>query len=98
MPSIFLGFSGAGGGGSSFRFGIAYGPTSLPGPPASGGASCLLGFCGEGGCDDWSCASAPGVPAKSTPKISNDSNLRKERVPMVSTAQMHAITKVNIHL
>ena len=46
MPSIFLGRSvGGGGGGSSAFLGIAYGPVSLLGPPASGGASCWLGFC-----------------------------------------------------
>src|ERR1700722_8769337 len=56
MFSIFFGFSGAGGGGSSFFLGITYGPTSFCGPPASGGASCWFGFAGGG----WAvfCASA----------------------------------------
>src|SRR4029077_4156434 len=48
MFSIFFGFSGAGGGGSSFFLGTTYGPTSFCGPPAEGGASCWFGF--AGGC------------------------------------------------
>src|SRR5581483_1297306 len=46
MPSTFFGRSGGGGGGGSSPFlGIAYGPGSLFGPPASGGVSCWFGFC-----------------------------------------------------
>src|ERR1700681_2851508 len=48
MFSIFFGFSGAGGGGSSFFLGTTYGPTSFCGPPAEGGASCWFGL--AGGC------------------------------------------------
>src|SRR5271169_6067409 len=61
MFSIFFGFSGAGGGGSSFFLGMTYGPTSFCGPPASGGASCWFGFCAgccEGDCWVESCAPA----------------------------------------
>jgi len=68
MPSIFLGFSGGGGGGgSSFFLGMAYGPTSFPGPPASGGGV-ADGFCwlfaggGDGGCCwSWCCALGSGA-------------------------------------
>src|SRR3954469_18580764 len=63
MPATFFGRSGGGGGGSdSPFFGIAYGPVSLLGPPASGGTSCWLGFCWAPefwpfvGCSEVSCA------------------------------------------
>src|ERR1039458_7521311 len=59
MFSIFFGFSGAGGGGSSFFLGITYGPTSFCGPPASGGASCWFGL--AGGCWVVSCACAGAI-------------------------------------
>src|ERR1700674_3913998 len=61
MFSIFFGFSGAGGGGSSFFLGTTYGPTSFCGPPAAGGASCWFGF--AGGCCDVSSACAEKVAA-----------------------------------
>src|SRR5206468_5947326 len=80
MPSIFLGRSGGGGaGGSSPFLGIAYGPVSLLGPPASGGASCWLGFCCVVDCEpepDWpGCCGA----AKSCSGEANISTVEKIR-------------------
>src|SRR5215468_4731338 len=89
MPSIFLGLVGTGGGVSpSFFLGIAYGPTSSPGPPASGGASCLFGFdCGlPDGCCDCSCAT---ISTANTPKAANvisSNNLQRLRLYMVPNA------------
>src|ERR1700722_876429 len=76
MFSIFFGFSGAGGGGSSFFLGITYGPTSFCGPPASGGASCLFGF--DGGCCEVSWARAGVERVTVTPQNSaNASQIRR---------------------
>src|SRR5271170_487459 len=69
MSSSFLGAGGGGGGGASsaFFFGMAYGPTLSPGPPASAGTSCfglpsswVADEVPEG--DDWEGVDAGGCP------------------------------------
>src|ERR1035438_6094147 len=75
MLSIFLGRSGAGGGGSSFFLGTTYGPMSFCGPPASGGASCWFGF--VGGCCLVSCAcEGDAVTSQQSANTSNINCLR----------------------
>src|ERR1700732_1303549 len=76
MFSIFFGFSGAGGGGSSFFLGTTYGPTSFCGPPAAGGASCWFGF--AGGCCgvSWDCAAVV-VTVQRTTNASRITRLRE---------------------
>src|SRR5580698_3139055 len=86
MFSIFLGFSGAGGGGSSAFLGMTYGPTSFCGPPASGGASCLLGF--AGGCCDVSCV---GVWAWAWAGDDKDAAIKQNRAKVSRITRLHHV-------
>src|SRR6266446_7442051 len=77
MFSIFFGFSGAGGGGSSFFLGTTYGPTSFCGPPAEGGASCWFGFAGVCCGVSWACAEKVVATVQRTTSASRINRLRE---------------------
>src|ERR1700687_2469445 len=78
MFSIFFGFSGAGGGGSSFFLGTTYGPTSFCGPPAAGGASCWFGFARGCGGVSGACAEKVVATPQRTTSVSRITRFREE--------------------
>jgi len=100
MPSIFFGFSGAGGGVGIlfllFRDGRT-GPRHRPGPPASAGASCLFGFWGDwdGGCWGASCAVRRTAPQAKINKTNVNSKLTRGTIAhRTSTRRSTMATKV----